>query len=201
MVVRTQILRRRVGWGAPSEGQGRRGRHELAQSSAPAGEVLVPWLLCALVGLGLALFVGYSVSGYSARYAQSGTTFVVGSARLVELTVIREDRENLACASDVETSELRCGYRQDHALRTPVDESNRLRPYNTIGSELLLGAGLWDSKGLPATLPERRFTVTCNYHVTSVLKSAALRWAVGGKFEPLTQSIPVGTLKDCVIPR
>lgn len=161
----------------------------------------MPWLLCALVGLGLALFVGYSVSGYRTRYAQSSAGFVAGSARLVELTVIREDRENLACASDVVSSELRCGHHQDQSLRTPVDEPNTLRPYNTVTNELLLGAGLWTSTALPATLPERRFTVTCNYHVTSVLKSAALRWTVGGKFDPLSQSIPVGTLKDCVIPR
>ena len=48
--------------------------------------------------------------------------------------------------------------------------------------------------------PER-FTVVCNYHVVGVLKSAALRWALNGSFNPLEQSVAVGNLSDCVIPQ
>jgi hypothetical protein len=178
-----------------------RGRHELAQAELPRAETLTPWLVCALVALGFALFIGYSWSGYGARFAQAGSGFQAGATRLVELTVIREDVDNLACASDVTSGGLRCGYTGGRTLIEPRDDARTLQPYYTVTGELLLGAGLWSSKALPAALPAQRFTVACNYHVTGVLKSAALRWAVAGKFDPLAQSVVIGSLNDCAIPQ
>lgn len=201
MAVRTQILREIWGEGGEAERQGRRDRHELAQNAAVPGAALTPWLLCALFGLGFALFAGYSWSGYRARYAASGTGFQVGATRLVELTVIREDAKNLACASDVAIGDVRCGY---NAAQQPVEslsDARTLRPYNTVSNELLLGAGLWSSQALPAELPAARFTVTCNYRVTGVLKSASLRWSPTGNFDPLKQSLVAGVLEGCAIPR
>jgi hypothetical protein len=201
LAVRTQILHESCGDSGGAERQGRRGRHELAQNAAVPGAALTPWLLCALFGLGFALFAGYSWSGYRARYAESSTGFQVGATRLVELTVIREDGQNLACASDVVLGDIRCGYTASQQPVEPASEPRTLRPYNTVGNELLLGAGLWSSKALPAELPAERFTVTCNYRVTGVLKAASLRWSTTGKFEPLKQSLVAGVLEGCAIPR
>jgi len=43
--------------------------------------------------------------------------------------------------------------------------------------------------------------VACNYKVLGVLKSVGLRWAVNGSFDPVKQSVTVGALTDCVLPK
>jgi hypothetical protein len=81
------------------------------------------------------------------------------------------------------------------------DSPQILRPYNTVGNDLLLGAGLWNSSDLKEPLPETRFTVACNYHIEGVMKSAMIRFAPEASFGPVGRTVTVGTLTDCMIPR
>ena len=67
--------------------------------------------------------------------------------------------------------------------------------------ELFLAAGLWQAPILQGTLPAERFTVVCNYHIIGVLKAVSLRWSPTASFNPVDQSVTVGTLSDCAIPQ
>jgi len=124
-----------------------------------------------------------------------------GSRQLIEVTLVREDANKLSCASNFSVEGLNCGYLANSQPRVPPppDDAHLLRPYCNVKNDVLLAAGLWDSPGLRAPLPNERFTVMCNYDIVGVLKSVSLRWSPNDKFEPAKQGLPVGILKDCVI--
>jgi hypothetical protein len=169
--------------------------------TAPRLNVLVFSLLSfCLILFGVWLFS--AGRRYRAEYAQVTQGWRVGSTRVVELTLVRSDKENLACASDQTVAGLHCGYRRDFgAAGGSADDSQVLQPYNTINDELLLGAGLWTSPDLKGPLPPSRFSVVCNYHVQGIAGSAAIRFAVGAPFGPVGKTVTVGSLTDCVLPR
>jgi hypothetical protein len=122
---------------------------------------------------------------------------------MLEITLIRDDKKNLACASDRVYGEIHCGYTRDGKPFGPKPEEDPhiLQPFNTVKNELFLAAGLWHAPVLKEPLPADRFTVVCNYYVVGVLKAVALRWSPTGSFNPVDQSVAVGSLSDCVIPQ
>ena len=140
---------------------------------------------------------------YREEYAQGQGTegWSVGSTQSVELTLVREDRRNLSCASDQVISGLHCAYRRDARPAGPAapDDPLILQPYNTVGNELLLGAGLWTSSEMKKPLPATRFTVVCSYHIEGVAKSATIRFDAAAPFIPAGKRVTVGTLSDCAL--
>jgi hypothetical protein len=139
---------------------------------------------------------------YNERYAPNAEGWFKGATRSIEVTLVREDRQNLDCASDVVLEGLHCGYR---ANLDPFDTGGTtervLHPYNTADNVLFLGAGLWDSPALAGPLPKERFTVVCNYRMVGAIKSVSLRWTTNGVFEPAKAAVPAGVVSDCVIPQ
>jgi hypothetical protein len=165
-------------------------------------------LLLSFLSFCLIVFGVWVVSAgkrYREEYAQGQGTegWGVGSTQSVELTLVREDKRNLACASDQVVGGLRCAYRRDGSPASPAgaDDPQILQPYNTVGSELLLGAGLWTTSEMKKPLPPTRFTVVCNYHIDGVAKSASIRFDAGAPFIPVGKRVTVGTLSDCALPR
>jgi len=161
-------------------------------------------LMC--IGIGLWLVLAWS--GYKDKYTQQTEGWHLGSTKMLEITLIRDDRKNLACASDKTFShqtfgEIHCGYHKNGVQwgPKPTEDSHILQPFNTVKNELFLAAGLWQSSILQGELPKDRFTVVCNYHVLGVLKSVSLRWSPTANFNPVDQSVAVGSLSDCVIPQ
>lgn len=166
------------------------------------GSALV-WGGSSLVLIGFALWVLFAWTRYGERYARAAEEWQIGGTHLVEITLVREDRQLLACASPVSVEGLRCGFT---APNRPVAPSRALapgdlQPYNTVKHELFLGAGLWHSPKMQGPLPAQRFTVVCNLHVVGTMKSASLRWAADGPFGPLNSPVPVGRLDNCEIPK
>lgn len=155
-------------------------------------------LLCGGVGLWLVL----AWAGYKEKYSQQTEGWRLGSTKMLEITLIRDDKKNLACASDRSFGDIRCGHTRDGKPigPKPEDDPHILQPFNTVKNELFLAAGLWQAPIL-RELPTERFTVVCNYHVVGVLKAVALRWSPTGNFSPVDQSVAVGTVSDCVIPQ
>lgn len=158
------------------------------------------WALASLFSIGFVLWLGIAWTGYARRYTAAG--WHKGGDQLIEITLVRDDEQNLACAADVVIEGLHCGYRADlRPFATPQpDDRKILSPYNTVKGELFLGSGLWSSPALRRPLPGSRFTVVCNYHVLGIVRSAALRWTPKGRFDPVKQSLAVGSLTDCAIP-
>ncbi|HJX52902.1 MAG TPA: hypothetical protein VJ801_09070 [Polyangia bacterium] len=163
--------------------------------------LILSFLSFFLIGFGV--WVVSAGSRYREEYAQAMEGWRVGSTRVVELTLVREDKRNLECASDQVIAGLRCGNggESHEAGRLPADNPQILQPYNTVGNELLLGAGLWSSPDLKEPLPQARFTVVCTYHIEGVMRSALTRFDPAGSFAPLGKTATVGTLTDCMLPR
>ena len=153
--------------------------------------------------IGVALWLVFAWSGYKEKYSQQTEGWHLGGTKMIEITLIREDKKNLACASDKEFAGVHCGYHGNSQPWGPNPEADPhiLQPFNTVKNELFLAAGLWQSPILSGTLPAERFTVVCNYHVAGVLRAVSLRWSATGNFSPVDQSVAVGTLTDCVIPQ
>jgi hypothetical protein len=122
---------------------------------------------------------------------------------MVEVTLVREDVQRLACASDLSFDGLHCAYRSDGTDYAPPPQDDRqvLRPYVTADQELFLASGLWSAPALTGPLPSVRFTVVCNFHMVGVAKSISLRWGPVGRFDRATKTLAAGSLSDCVIPR
>ena len=165
-------------------------------------------LLLSFLSFCLIVFGVWVVSAgkrYREEYAQGQGTegWSVGSTQSVELTLVRDDQRNLACASDQVIAGLHCAYRNDRSAAgaSGADDPQILQPYNTVGSELLLGAGLWTAADLKKPLPAARFTVVCNYHIEGVARSASIRFDPAAPFVPAGKRITAGTLSDCTIPR
>jgi hypothetical protein len=161
------------------------------------------YTLLSLFILSFGVWAIYAWLDYGKRYAPQAEGWYAGGTRSIEITLVRDDVNNLDCASDLTLEGLHCAYRANEqpfetgATPDPV----RLRPYNTADNVLFLGAGLWSSPGLAGVLPSERFTITCNYRMVSTIKSVALRWAAGGAFAAVKNAVPAGLLSDCVIPR
>ena len=156
-------------------------------------------LLC----MGVALWLVFAWSGYKDKYSQQTEGWHLGSTKMIEVTLIRDDKKNLSCASDKSFADVHCGYYANTQPWGPGPEADghTLQPFNTVKNELFLAAGLWQAPILAGTLPAERFTVVCNYQVIGVLKSVSWRWSPTGNFSPVDQSVAVGTLTDCVIPQ
>jgi hypothetical protein len=166
-----------------------------------------------LIRVTLALFViGFAVwlllagAAYRRQYSGTGAAWHRGAQNFIEITLVREDNLNLACASDAAMQDLYCGFRADRQRRQSAgdedsDDTHLLRPYNTVNGELFLGAGLWSSLAQHGPLPAGRFTVTCDFEIAGALRSAALRWTRNGSFEASDRSLAAGVLRNCAIPQ
>jgi hypothetical protein len=159
--------------------------------------------LVSLWTIGFGVWLVSAGKRYREEYAQATEGWRVGSTRAVELTLVKDDKQNLACRSDQVIAGLRCAYAKDSKESPAASTPNRetLQPYNTTKSELLLGAGLWDSPQMRGTLPRSRFTVFCNYTVKGILKSGSIRFNPADSFSPLQKTVTAGTLTDCVLPK
>jgi len=152
-----------------------------------------------LVCIGFGVWLVFAWSGYGERYAAAMEGWRIGGTHLVEISIVPEDRENLACASDATFGPVRCAY----SLSRPPENvplEHTLSPYNTVRGQILVAAGMWTQPVLKTTMPRGRFTVVCNFHVLGAMRPQ-LRWAKKGRFDPLKDSVAAGTLSDCEIPR
>jgi hypothetical protein len=160
-------------------------------------------VLLALFVIGFGVWVIFTWLKYDKTAAQTEQGWHKGTKQLIELTLVREDANKLACASNLTVEGLNCAYLADTKPRVPApaDDAHLLRPYCNVKNDVLLAAGLWDSPGMRGSLPSERFTVVCNYDIVGVIKSVSLRWSPTDKFDAAKQSLPVGILTDCVIPQ
>jgi hypothetical protein len=156
-----------------------------------------------LFAIGLGVWLLLAGTAYRRQYSATGAAWHRGAHNFIEITLIREDRDNLACAANAVIGGVHCGFgadRHPHRLNAGIDDSQVLRPYSTVNGELFLGAGLWSSPALPGELPAKRFTVVCDYEILGALRTVALRWSPAGDFAPVERSVPAGILRDCTIP-
>jgi hypothetical protein len=164
---------------------------------------LLLYTLSGFLSIGVALWLILAWAGYKEKYSQQTEGWHLGSTKMLEITLIRDDKKTLACASDKSFAGVHCGYKANGQPWGTTQETDPhvLQPFNTVKNELFLAAGLWQAPILHEPLPAERFTVVCNYRVLGVLRAVSLRWSLTGNFGPVDQSVAVGTLSDCTIPQ
>jgi hypothetical protein len=159
-------------------------------------------VLLVLFLIGFGVWVVLAWSKYDRTSAQTEQGWKRGTKQMVELTLVREDKKRLDCASNFSSDGLACEFDGKNQPRAPRPADDKiLHPYCNVKNDILLAAGLWSAPALQGTLPTERFTVVCNYEVMNVVRSVSLRWSPTDKFEPAKQSLPVGVLTDCAIPQ
>ena len=158
--------------------------------------------LAALLAIGAGVWVIFAWSGYADRYARATECWHRGGRNFIEVTLVREDAVNLACAADASIDGLHCAFGSDQRPHPSpaADDAHLLRPYNTVNGQLFLGAGLWSSARMKPLLPSGRFTLWCDFEVAGALRTARIRWAADASFGPADKGLAVGTLRNCAIP-
>jgi hypothetical protein len=123
----------------------------------------------------------------------------VGQEIPVEITVLPEDRENLACASVEEAAGRHCAFENTTTPRDggADDDAHILKPYATTGRQRFLAAGLWDQ--IKDKIPSKRFSVKCKYKVEAKIKAPAIRWSKSGPWRELKGDWFAGSVSGCTV--
>ena len=94
-----------------------------AKSSTPREYDLLMKTIFAFVIIVAVLGAFFAWTGYSNRYAQVTEGWHLGQTKLIEVTVVIEDKARLACSSDVILEDnIHCGY---HGSGKPFDASTQ----------------------------------------------------------------------------
>lgn len=135
------------------------------------------WLIA---GLAVAFSVLLLVSGRGQAPRQ-------GDRIPVALTIIPADEKNLGCSSDEQVAGLRCAFDGDGK---PVPAVQPLRPFVTLGRELVLISGLFELDSVKDFLARSRkkrsndrVTLRCRAELLGTLRGFGVHWQAGDRFE------------------
>ena len=120
----------------------------------------------------------------------------------VEITLVKNDKQDLACSSTDEIAGKHCAFETNSkpwSKGDNTDDKKVLRPYTTTEHIQFTAAGLWSDPALaPDKLPAMRFSVKCKYKVEGTLKSLGVRWEQTGQWFQNTEWF-AGSVSDCKI--
>jgi hypothetical protein len=149
-----------------------------------------------VIGLG----AGFAILGKETPVEVAKPKWKVGETADVEITLVRSDRQDLACASTEEIGGKHCAF---EAMSKPwskgnsTDDKQILKPYTTSDRIQFTAAGLWaDPAMAPDKLPATRFTVKCKYKIEGKLPTVGVRWEATGQWYPNTDWY-AGSVSDC----
>jgi hypothetical protein len=159
------------------------------------------------LGKSMILFV-IIVGGLAAAFALLGTEsssgpaapkWKTGDTADLELTLVADDKKNLACSASDEVAGAHCAF-EDKAKAWSkgdnADDKKLLKPYTTTDHVQVLASGLWSDPGMTGTLPAVRFSVKCKYKVEGKVKAAAIRWASDGPWYD-SKDLYTGSISSC----
>jgi len=151
----------------------------------------------------LAVWIVFAWGQRRPLYSSGPVLRRIGSSYTLEITLIREDRQHLACASERSFSGLHCAYKKPGVAwkRGETNDTLQLRPYSTVEGEQFLGAGLWSQLEAQGPLPSYRFSVLCTFHAQAAVRDVSVRWNTSNPFGNLNRVAFVGSLTDCVLPQ
>src|SRR5512145_1685851 len=127
-----------------------------------------------------------------------------GHSALYVVTVVPADARSLECASDQVFGPRRCGFDQK---QQPVITDRPLRPFVTVGRELLLLSGVFESNSVAVWLSaaqqsgdSSRVTLECRATILGSAPQVFVRWAPNGEFSP-EHGVTAANVEDCVVKR
>jgi hypothetical protein len=149
------------------------------------------------------VWLGFAWTGKSPLFSAGPTLRRIGETYQVEITLVREDNEHLACSSPKSFSDLHCAFRNPQVpwVDDAPNDGRLLRPYSTVDGEQLLGAGLWSQLDKQGPLPSHRFSVLCAFHTVAAVRSPLVRWNVKATLGPINKTLFAGSLSHCIIPK
>jgi hypothetical protein len=151
-----------------------------------------PWAiaLVALVLSGLLLAFG---RGHASGVAES-MSFAI--------TVVPADSVNLDCSSDQRFGDVHCGY---DSQGRPAPGGKPLRPYVTVGRELVLLSGVFEEPRVNTWLTRaravgsnERVTLDCKASLLGKLPQIAVRWQIGAAWGK-EHDVPVAKIQSCAV--
>ncbi|MBM4357427.1 MAG: hypothetical protein FJ096_04880 [Deltaproteobacteria bacterium] len=130
----------------------------------------------------------------------------------IELTLVANDANDLACSMEGDLAGLHCGYTAAN-VKNPAAQGSRedaklLQPYATTNRQNLFAANVWmqpelkDVAALEArikTLPQQRFALSCKFTPRGFAKSAKVQWKPGSDWGQTDKPWYAGEVKDCKI--
>ncbi len=144
------------------------------------------------------LSAGFYLLGAETGGDRTAPRWKTGQTVDVNITLVATDRNELACASDVEIAGRHCEFKNKTTPWDKVEDDKLLKPYTTTDNVQFVGAGLWSQPGLEVKkLPADRFTVKCKFTVEGEIKKPGIRWATRGGFSDKDNAWYAGVLKDC----
>lgn len=159
-----------------------------------------------LVGIPVALLVSSRGGGGGrggAGKLPASTSWAVGSEQSIDITLVQQDKVNLACASADEVAGKHCQFEAQNkpwSKGGPGDDKVQLKPYRLAGSnDPVLVAGLWSQPALGTGLPNDRFTAKCKLKVEGKVKKPAVRWNPSDPWFDEPFDWPAGSVSDCKI--
>jgi hypothetical protein len=167
-----------------------------ARKGGSLGKSMILFVL--IVG-GLA--AAFALLGQESSSGPAAPKWKTGDTADLELTVIADDKKNLACASTDDVAGAHCAF-EDKAKPRPsgdiADDKKLLKPYTTVDHVQVLASGLWTDPGMTGTLPTARFSVKCKYKVEGKMKAAAIRWAIDGQWYD-SKDLYSGSISGCKV--
>ena len=165
-----------------------------ARKSGSLGKSMILFVL--IVG-GLA--AAFALLGENSSSGPAAPKWKTGDTADLELTVVPDDKKNLACSTSDEVAGAHCAF-EDKAKAWSkgdnADDKKLLKPYTTTDHIQVLASGLWTDPGMTGTLPAVRFSVKCKYKVEGKVKAAAIRWASDGPWYD-SKDLYTGSLSAC----
>jgi len=165
------------------------------QQSSSLGKSMI--LFVVIIG-GLA--AGFAILGREEQQGPARPKWKTGQTVDVEITLVKNDKQDLSCASGDEIGGKHCAFEAQNkpwSKGDNGDDKKLLKPYTTTDRVQFTAAGLWSDPAMaPAKLPATRFSVKCKYKVEGTLKNVAVRWDPTGQWFPSTEWY-AGSVSDC----
>jgi hypothetical protein len=171
-----------------------KGRPVPARKGGSLGKSMI--LFVVIVG-GLA--AAFALFGQESSSGPAAPKWKVGDSPDLDLTLVADDKKNLACAAPDEIGGAHCAFEaqaKPWSKGDSADDKKLLKPYTTVDHVQVLAAGVWSDPALAGTLPTTRFTVKCKYKVEGKMKVASMRWASDGPWYE-SKDIYSGSVSGC----
>ncbi len=192
-------------------------------SASPAEPILSGRLMIALcligamVGLPFFRPLGSAITKRSPK-TTNASSWQIGNSARVNLTVVSADFERLACSTDHQYQQNRCGFDSNGKEVATVSDRivsdnhrHQLQPYRSTDGKLLLIPGLWAQPEVATRLheepfkdiPERRlarFVISCELSFVARWTDVKVRWKPKEKWSDQGEAM-VAQAKDCAVLR
>jgi hypothetical protein len=167
----------------------------------PKGGSLAKSVILFIVVVG-GLAAGFAVLGRDQGGGRVVPSWKVGQTVDVEITLVKNDQNELLCASAEEIAGRHCGHEAPNkpwSKPDGADDKKLLKPYTTTNGAELLAAGLWSEPSMKSNLPATRFSVKCKFTVEGIVKKPAIRWGSDRPFYDSPGDWFAGPVSACVV--